>query len=83
MLVMERDAFEAIHAWVEDVTVHGEAVGSSVVIRRHCTAKAIKLDLLVSVVELKDRANALYSLQVLILCWIKKVQGVFVSRISV
>ena len=51
---MERDAFEAIHAWVEDVAVHGEAVRSSVVIRRYCTAEAIELDLLVGVVELQD-----------------------------
>ena len=59
---MERDPFEAIHAWVEDVAVHGEAVRGSVVIRRHCTAKAIELDLLIGVVELQDRSNALYSI---------------------
>ena len=62
MLVMERDSFEAIHAWVEDVAVHGEAVRSSVVIRSYCTAEAIELDLLVGVVELQDWANALYSI---------------------
>ena len=62
MLVMERDAFESIHAWVEDVAVHGEAVRGSVVIRRHCTAEAIELDLLIGVVELQDRSNALYSI---------------------
>ena len=59
---MERDAFEAIHAWVEDVAVHGETVRGSVVIRRHCTAEAIELDLLIGVVELQDRSYALYSI---------------------
>ena len=54
MLVLESDAFEAIYAWVEDVAVHGEAVRGSVVIRRHCAAEAIELDLLVGVVELQD-----------------------------
>ena len=54
MLVGKSDAFEAINAWVEDVTVHGEAMGGSIVVRCDCATEAIQLDLLVSVVELKD-----------------------------
>ena len=54
MLVSKSDAFEAIDSWIEDVTVHGEAMRGSVVVRCNCATEAIQLYLLVGIVELKD-----------------------------
>ena len=54
MLVGKSDAFKAIDTWVEDVTVQCEAMRGSVVVRCNCATEAIQLDLLVSIVELKD-----------------------------
>ena len=54
MLVSKSDAFEAIDSWIEDVTVHGEAMRGSVIVGSDRATEAIQLDLLVSIVELKD-----------------------------
>ena len=54
MLVGKSDALKAINTWIEDVTVHGEAMRCPVVVRCNCTTEAIQLDLLVSIVKLKD-----------------------------
>ena len=54
MLVGKSNALEAINTWVEDVTVQCEAMRGSVVVRSNCATEAIQLDLLVSIVELKD-----------------------------
>lgn len=48
----------------------------SIFIGRHCSAKAIKLDLLIAVVELKNGAHAADDLQVLIALWVEVVQRV-------
>ena len=76
MIISGCDSFQAIHTWVENVTVHSKAVWNSLVIWCHCTSKAIKLYLLVCIVELEDVSYALYGLQVLVFRWIQVVEGV-------
>ena len=83
MLVGEGDTFEAVHSRIEDVPIHGKAVGSSRVVRRYCASKPVKLNLLVGIVELQDRTDTLDSLEILVFGWIEEVEGVAVSWVSV
>ena len=48
---------DAIDSRVEDVAVEGEAVRSSVAVRRHSATETIQVDHLVLVVELEDVAD--------------------------
>ena len=62
VLVCLHDSLNAVDTRVEDVTVQSEAVRSAGIVRRDSTAEAVKINLLVSVVELKDITNVLDSL---------------------
>ena len=68
------DLLDSIDTWVEDVTIHGEAVGTSTVIGRDCATKTIQIDHLVTVVELEDIADGLNRLQVLVLLRVEEVE---------
>ena len=76
MLIVSNHCVNAIHSRVKDVPVHSEAVRGSLAIWRYCSTKAIKVDHLVCVVELKDISHTIYYLKVLVFYWMNKVETV-------
>ena len=79
-----RDHFlNTIDARVEYITVQGKAVGCTSRVGWDCATKAVKINLLVTVVELKDVAYATDSLQILVAVRVEVVQGVHVSGVSI
>lgn len=65
-LVTSNHFLDAVDLWVENIAVQSETVGASLSVRRDGAAKAIQIDLLTRVVELKDVADALNRVQVLV-----------------
>ena len=53
-LVTVDNFLNAVDTWVEDVSVHGEAVTGSRWVGRHSATKAIQVDEFVAVVVLED-----------------------------
>ena len=74
VLVVCDNLLNAIDTWVENVTVQGETVATTVGIGWNSSSKAIQVYLLVAVVELEDVANALNRLQVLIALHVEVVK---------
>lgn len=64
---------DAIDARIEDVAVQSEAVRPALGVRGDGAAETVKVQLLVTVVELKDVAHALDRLNVLVAVWIHKM----------
>ena len=58
-------------------------MGCSVSVRRNGTSKSIERNLLISVVELENTANALDGLQVLIALRVEVMERIWLSWISV
>ena len=74
LLIALNDLLDTIDTWVEDITIECEAVGASVIIRWDGATKSIQVDHLVTVVELKDVADGLNRLQVLVPLRIEEVK---------
>ena len=66
LAVLSYHGLDAVDSRIEDITIQGEAVGSTLCIRWNCSSVAIQIDHLITVVELKDVANALDGLHVLV-----------------
>lgn len=66
VLVGLRHTLDALDARIEDVAVQREAVRGASVVGWDSTTKAIEVDQLIGVVELKNVADILDSLQVLV-----------------
>ena len=77
------DFLDSIDTWVEDITIESEAVGTSVIIGRDCATKPIQVDHLVTVIELEDVADGLYRLQVLVPLWVKEVERVMLTWVTI
>ena len=73
-MIALNDLLDSIDTWVEDVTIHCEAMGTSTVIWRDCATKTIQVDHLVTVVELEDIADSLNRLQVLVPLRVEEVE---------
>lgn len=73
MLVVLDDILQPINSWIEDITVHSEAVRCSLSIWWNTAAKAEQVDLLVGVVVLQNSTNLVDHLKVLIALHIKIV----------
>lgn len=82
-LVVLDDGIKSINSWIENVTIQSEAVGSSVVIWWNSTTKSIKIYLFVGIVELKNAADSLNSLEVLVSVWIEVMQRILLSWVSI
>ena len=74
---------DAVDTRIENISIQGEAVRATIVIRRDGSTEAIQIDLLVSVVELEDIADTLNGVQVLVSVWIHVVERFRRARISV
>ena len=79
---MSDNFVDTVDSRIEDVSIQGEAMWSSVVNRRDLTAKAIQVDHLIAIVELHDVTDAPYSLDILVAI-IKPMQWAALSRITV
>lgn len=83
LLVGRDDTFKAINSWVEDISVHCETMRCSVRVWWDRTSESVELNLLVSVVELQDRAYTVDSLEVLVLVWVEEVERVTGSWVTI
>ena len=72
-----------IYARIEDITIEGETVRSSIVVGWDCSAKTVQIDHLVTVVELKNVSDGIDSLQVLIIPRVEVVERLLTGRVSV
>ena len=82
-LIMPDYLCDSIDAWIEDVSVEGEAVRRSLWVWRYGPTKAVQIDHFVAVVELKDVADASDGVQVLIAVRVEVVQGMCVARVPI
>lgn len=67
---------ELINTRVKDVTIHGKAMRSPLIIREDCTTKAEQVNLLVRVVELQDATDLINDLQILIFLHVPVVERI-------
>ena len=65
---------QVLDSWVEDVTIHCEAVSCSLRIWRYATSEAEQIDPLISVVVLENATNLVDDLKVLVLLHVKVVE---------
>lgn len=82
-LVVRNHLLNAVDARIKDITVKGEAMRGALVERRDRSAKAVQVDHLVAVVELKDVTDAFDGLQVLIASRVKVMERGGLARIAV
>lgn len=82
-LVASCNFFNAVDSWVEDIAVEGEAVRSTIHVRWDGTSETVKVDHLVSVVELQDVANALDGVHVLVSIRVQVVERIWRSRVAI
>ena len=83
MLIVSDHLLNTVDARVEDIAVHGKAVRRLLVVRGHSTAEAIKIDLLISVVELQNVAHLVDDLQILVPGLVEIVKGVGLPRVAI
>lgn len=82
-LIAINNRWDTIDSRIKDIAIKSEAVRSSVCVRRDGATKAIEVNHLVLIIELKDVSNALDSMQILIAVRIHVMQGLGRSRISI
>jgi len=83
VLVVLHNLVQVMHARVEDVAVHGEAVGCALTVWQDAATETKQVDTLIGVVVLQNAANLVNHLQVLVPAHIPVVQRVGVRRMSV
>lgn len=83
LLIMPDYLCDSINAWIEDISVEGEAVRCSLWVGRYGPAKAVQVDHFVTVVELKDVADASDGVQVLVAVRVEVVQRMRVARVPI
>ena len=83
LAVLSYNGLDAVDPRIEDITIQGEAVGSTLCIRWNCGSVAIQIDHLITVVELKDVANALDGLHVLISTRVRVMKRARITWVSI
>lgn len=78
VLVVIYNVIEIVHSWIEDVSVHREAVRSNLGIWSDTTSEAEKIDLLIGVVVLKNTTDGVDNLQVLVLIHVEVMKRFWV-----
>jgi len=76
ILVAVDHLVEAVDSGIEDISIESEAMRGSIVVGWDGSAEAIQIDVLVSVVELKDVADRLNGLEILVPLRIKVMERV-------
>lgn len=76
MFIVSDHVVNAVDSWIENVSIHSEAVRGFLTIRWDGAPEAVQVNVLVRVVELENLANALDNLQVLVLKRVEVMQTV-------
>jgi len=74
ILIALNNTLHSCNTRIENISVHSEAVRRTVSVRRNGTTKTVKVDHLVRVIELKNVAHILDSLQILVALRIEIVE---------
>ena len=83
VLIARYHGFQAVHPRVENVSIQCKAMRRSVSVRWDRTTESIESDLFVCVVVLENFANISDCLQILVALWIKIMERILLSGISI